>query len=678
MTDATAHALDTTGQNIFSQNQLKQMSGAIRALAMDAVQKANSGHPGMPMGMADVATVLYTSFLKFDAKHPLWPDRDRFVLSGGHGSMLLYALNYLTGYEKLTLEELKNFRQLGAITAGHPEVEQDAGIETTTGPLGQGISNAVGMALAERILNARFGEDLVSHYTYVMCGDGDLMEGISHEACSFAGHQKLSKLIMLYDDNDICIDGKTDMTFIDDTPARFKAYGWDVQTINGHDYTQIQDAITKARTTDTPSLICCKTKIGFGAPTKEGTASSHGAPLGEEEIKGARKNIDWPHAPFEIPENVISLWRSVGQSNKDELLSWRARYNESAKKQAFDKQMNKDHSAALSQVIKELKAEFAADKPKMATRKTSGKCLEKLIPALDTLIGGSADLTGSNNTKTSDSKTIDANDYSGNYIYYGVREHAMAAMMNGTALHGGIIPYAGTFLQFADYSRPAIRLAALMKQRVIHVLTHDSIGLGEDGPTHQPIEHLAALRAIPNSYVYRPCDGIETAECWELAINTQNAPSLLALTRQGLPTLCENRGSNMCSKGAYILKETGGTPEITLFASGSEVEIALKAYEHFVSRSKSVRLVSVPCMDKFFEQDESYTRELTCNNSIKVAVEAGVRQGWNRIIGPHGIFIGMNSFGASAPASILYEYFGITPTKVIEAVETALSSGNPS
>ena len=675
MTNATASALDTSSvQSPFSHDQLKKMSGAIRALSMDAVQKANSGHPGMPLGMADVATVLYSSFLKFDAKHPTWPDRDRFVLSGGHGSMLLYSLNYLTGYEKVTIEEIKSFRKLGAITAGHPEVEQDAGIETTTGPLGQGVATAVGMALAERVLNTRYGEDLVSHYTYVMCGDGDLMEGISHEACSLAGHQKLSKLILLYDDNNICIDGSTDLTFIDDTPARFKAYGWDVQTIDGHDYDQIQDAIAKAQATDTPSLICCKTKIGFGAPTKEGTSSCHGSPLGEDEIKGVRKNIDWPHAPFEVPEEVLSLWRNVGSQNKDEVLAWQSRHSESSNKQAFDKQLSGDYSDVITPVVKELKAEFAAENANIATRKTSGACLEKLVPALNTMIGGSADLAGSNKTKVKASSVVDSSNYSGNYINYGVREHGMAAVMNGLALHGGFVPYSGTFLQFADYARPAIRLAALMKQRVIHVLTHDSIGLGEDGPTHQPVEHLAALRGIPNCYVYRPCDGIETAESWELAINKKDAPSLLALTRQGLPTLCGNRADNKTAKGAYILKETetGGIPEITLFASGSEVSIANEAYEHFVAQNKAVRLVSVPCMDLLYEQDEDYIRELTCNDSIKVAVEAGIRQSWDRLIGPHGIFIGMNSFGASAPAPVLYEYFGITAKNIIKNVEQAL------
>lgn len=670
MTQAAA-PLSQAPQGI-SQPQLKMMANAIRALAMDAVQKANSGHPGMPMGMADVASVLYSKFLKFDPKKPEWPDRDRFVLSAGHGSMLLYALNYLTGYEKITLEQIKNFRQLGAITAGHPEVEHDAGIETTTGPLGQGIATAIGMALAERILNARYGNDLVSHFTYVIAGDGDMMEGISHEACSLAGHQKLSKLIVLYDDNGICIDGKTDLTFIDNTPKRFEAYGWDVQSIDGHDFAAIETAIAKAQKTDTPSLICCKTHIGFGAPTKQDSSSSHGSPLGEEEIKGARENLGWPYAPFEIPDEILSLWRGVGENGATESIAWEARFEASSYKSELNAMLKGDFDTVMAPVIADLKASFAHDRPKKATRQTSGMVLEKLVPEISALIGGSADLTGSNNTKVAVSKIVDSNDYSGNYINYGVREHGMAAAMNGMALHGGFVPYAGTFLQFADYSRPSIRLAALMKQRVIHVLTHDSIGLGEDGPTHQPVEHLAALRAIPNCYTYRPCDGIETAECWQLAIEKKDAPALLALTRQGLPTLRDNSAENLSSYGAYILKETGGAPEITLFASGSEVEIAMAAYEHFVAEHRAVRIVSVPCMDLFWEQDGEYIQNLICNNSLKIAIEAGIRQGWDRLIGGHGIFVGMDSFGASAPAEVLYEHFGITAEQVISRAEAVL------
>lgn len=681
MINATSAQQANSDNNTLSQAQLKDMSNAIRALSMDAVQKANSGHPGMPMGMADVATVLYTKFLKFDAKNPEWPDRDRFVLSAGHGSMLLYALNYLCGYEKITLEEIKNFRQLGAITAGHPEIEHDAGIETTTGPLGQGVSTAVGMALAERILNARFGNDLVDHYTYVIASDGDLMEGISHEACSLAGHQNLEKLIVLYDDNGISIDGKTDLTFIDDTPARFKAYGWDVNTVDGHDYQEIETAILDAQRTNVPSIICCKTKIGFGAPTKEGSSSSHGAPLGEDEIQGTRENIGWSHDPFVIPDDILSLWRDVGIKNNGAREFWEKKLAQNISGNSGDLSKNLgavlalDTDSVIAPVVAELKEYFGSEKPKQATRKTSGACLEKLVPICSALIGGSADLTGSNNTKVAASDVIDRSDYSGNYINYGVREHAMAAAMNGMAIHGGLVPYAGTFLQFADYSRPAIRLAALMKQRVIHVMTHDSIGLGEDGPTHQPVEHLASLRAIPNCYVYRPCDGVETAESWELAINNDSAPSILALTRQGLPTLSENRSENLSARGAYILKQTSDeTPDITLYASGSEVEIAAEAYDHFATKGLTVRLVSCPCLDLFWEQDGEYIQSIICNKSIKVAVEAGIRQSWDRLIGGHSIFIGMDGFGASAPAKDLYEHFGITANKIIQRIEKYLEN----
>ena len=668
-------AVSKQPQNMTEAN-LKTMSNTIRALAMDAVEKAKSGHPGMPMGMADVATVLYTKFLKFDPANPEWPDRDRFVLSAGHGSMLLYALNYLTGYEKITLDQIKNFRQLGAITAGHPEVEHNAGIETTTGPLGQGIATAVGMALAERILNARFGEDLVSHYTYVIASDGDLMEGISHEAASMAGHLKLAKLIVLYDDNGISIDGATELSFTEDTSARFRAYGWDVLNVNGHDFAQIESAIAAAKKSDRPSIICCKTHIGFGAPTKQGKSSSHGSPLGADEIKGARENLSWPYEPFVVPDEILGAWRAVGEKGGEAYAEWHSRYGQSERKEALDTALNPDVTKIIKPVIAEVKKTFSAEKPKMATRQTSGKVLESLVPALPALVGGSADLTGSVNTKVEASKAVSEKDYNGNYIYYGVREHGMAAAMNGMALHGGLIPYAGTFLQFSDYCRPAIRLSALMKQRVIYVMTHDSIGLGEDGPTHQPVEHLAALRAIPNLMVMRPCDGIETAECWELALNGTQTPTVLALTRQGLPTLAEDRKENLCAKGAYILKESGGEPEITFFASGSEVEIAHTAYEHFAKEGRKVRLVSVPCMELFLQQDEEHFVKLVCNSSIKVAVEAGVRQGWESLIGGHGIFVGMSGFGASAPAGELYKHFGITPEKVIEKVQNKLNRKN--
>ncbi len=651
----------------------KQMANAIRALAMDAVEKAQSGHPGMPMGMADVATVLYANFLKFDPANPEWPDRDRFVLSAGHGSMLLYAINYLTGYSEYSLDDLKNFRQLSHHhMAGHPEVNPAAGIETTTGPLGQGISTAVGMALGERIMNARFGGELVNHFTYVIASDGDLMEGISHEACSLAGHLNLNKLIVLYDDNSISIDGPTELSFSENIPQRFESYGWNSITIDGHNYAEIESAISQAQASDKPTIISCKTHIGFGAPTKQDSASSHGSPLGPDEIKGARENLGWHHAPFDIPDDVLGLWRKHCEDAASEFINWTDRLEASDQKDEFDSALNGDISATIKPIIQKLKQDFANDKPKMATRATSGKVLEALVPAIPELIGGSADLTGSNNTHVKGPAIINREGYDGQYIHYGVREHGMAAAMNGMALHGGMIPYSGTFMVFTDYCRPAIRLAALMQQRVIHVMTHDSIGLGEDGPTHQPIEHLASLRAMPNLNVFRPCDGIETAEAWEIALSTQNTPSILSLTRQGLPTLCEMREENMTAKGAYILKETSSTPEVTLFASGSEVEIAHEAYLSLEKDGVQVRLVSVPCMDLFHQQDGKYFQNLVCNSSVKIAVEAAVRQGWDGIIGGHSTFIGMNSFGASAPAPELYKHFGITPEAVIDAAKKAL------
>ncbi len=662
-----ANALKSS--SALSPENMTLMANAIRALAMDAVQKANSGHPGMPMGMADVATVLYTKFLKFDPKNPTWPDRDRFILSAGHGSMLLYALNFLTGYDKITLDEIHNFRQLHSKTPGHPEVDPECGIETTTGPLGQGISTSVGFALGEAILQSRFGRELVDHYTYVIASDGDLMEGISHEACSLAGHLKLGRLIVLYDQNSITIDGSTDLSFTENVPERFKAYGWDVQSVDGHNMTQIENAIAKAQTTDTPSLICCKTIIGFGSPNKAGKSSSHGSPLGEDEITASRQVLKWMHLPFDMPKEVLDQWRDVGAKGAADYAAWQSRFKASAKKSDFENLLKKDVSAALAPVITDLKKSFAETKPKLATRQTSGECLEKLVPAIAQLIGGSADLTGSNNTKVKASKVLDKNDYNGTYINYGVREHGMAAIMNGLALHGGVIPYAGTFLQFADYARPAIRLAALMKQRVIHVMTHDSIGLGEDGPTHQPVEHLAALRAIPNCYVYRPCDGVETAECWELALKNQTAPAILSLTRQGLPTVRDASPENKSARGAYILKDSNGAPKVTIFATGSEIEIALAAADKL---GDGTRVVSVPCMDLFFEQNAAYKASLIGNDSVKVAIEAAIRFGWDALIGHDGIFIGMKGFGDSAPAPVLYKHFGITAEAVVEAVQAAL------
>jgi len=652
----------------------KPMANAIRALSMDAVQQANSGHPGMPMGMADVATVLFAKYLKFNPAVPTWPDRDRFILSAGHGSMLLYSLLHLTGYEKMPLEALKNFRQLGHHTPGHPEVDFETGIETTTGPLGQGISNSVGFALAERILNARFSDDLVDHYTYVIASDGDLMEGISHEACSLAGHLKLGKIIVLYDDNGICIDGSTDTSFSEDTTKRFEAYGWDVQEIDGHDFAQIDQAIGNAQNTDTPSIIRCKTKIGFGAPTKEGSASSHGSPLGAEEILGARKNLGWDYPPFEIPLEIEESWSLVGQGNEQLYNEWVNRFEANRYKDQFLKVLDGDISDIIAEPIMEAKQAFAADLKPNATRKTSGKVLEYLIPALPFMIGGSADLTGSVNTKIDGPNIITAGNFDGQYIHYGVREHGMAAAMNGMALHGGVIPYSGTFLSFSDYCRPSIRLSSLMKQRVIYVMTHDSIGLGEDGPTHQPVEHVSALRTIPNLNVMRPCDGIETAECWQIALESQETPTVLSLTRQNLePARKEATQSNLCAFGGYIVSEASGEPQAVLMASGSEVEIAMKAQVSLEAQNIPTRVVSMPCMDLFEQQDAGYhAAVLGPQTAIRVAIEAGVRQSWDRWIGFNGGFVGMDSFGDSAPYEELYEHFNITPEQVEIEVKTRL------
>ncbi len=652
------------------------LANAIRFLAADAVEAANSGHPGMPMGMADVATVLFTQFLKFDARRPDWADRDRFVLSGGHGSMLLYALGYLTGYPQMTLEQLKQFRQLGSLTPGHPEHDPQIGVEMTTGPLGQGLASAVGMALAERHLNARFGDALVDHYTYVMAGDGDLMEGISHEAAALAGHLALRKMIVLYDDNGISIDGPTALSFTEDTAARFTAYGWSVQTIDGHDPAQIATAISNAHHSDKPNLICCKTTIGFGAPTKAGTAATHGSPLGATEIAGTRAALNWPHAPFEIPAAVLAEWRRVGDCGSAEVTAWEQRLASHAQREAFLHALHGDVPAAALAALTKVKEEALASKPKVATRQASGTVLATLTPVLPELVGGSADLTPSNNTRTKDMETLTKAHYSGRYIHWGVREHGMAAALNGMALHGGIIPYGGTFLSFTDYCRPAIRLTALMKQRVIYVMTHDSIGLGEDGPTHQPVEHLASLRAIPGLLVLRPCDTIETAECWEIAL-THQGPSVLVLSRQALPTARLEVGANQSAKGGYLLREAQGERKVTLLATGSEVGIALTAAELLQQEGIGTAIASLPSFELFARQPLSYREHILGPGSVRVGIEAAIRMGWDQWLGTHSDFIGMSGFGASAPADKLYAHFGITVQAVVERAKHLLASDKP-
>ncbi len=653
-----------------------ELANAIRALSMDAVQAANSGHPGMPMGMADVATVLFQDVLKFDPAAPAWPDRDRFILSAGHGSMLQYALMYLSGYEDITLDEIKQFRQLNARTAGHPEFGHARGIETTTGPLGQGLANGVGMALAERLLNARFGDDLVNHHTYVIAGDGCLMEGISQEAISFAGHLNLSKLVVLFDDNGISIDGPTSLSTSEDHTKRFEACGWNVTSINGHDPVQIAQALFSAKQSDKPTLIRCKTTIAKGAPTKAGTAASHGAPLGDEEIAGTREAMGWSHAPFEIPEEILTSWRHANDIGKPAHEAWAQRYEASSEKARFDAFLAGVNQAAVSEVVTALKKQLAESQPKEASRKSSQNVLDALHAKLDNLLGGSADLTGSNNTKAKEMAVVSAEHYEGSYIHYGIREHGMAAVMNGVALHGGFVPYGGTFLVFTDYCRPAIRLSALMQQQVIYVMTHDSIGLGEDGPTHQPIEHVASLRAMPNVNVFRPCDASETAECWELALKATDTPSILALSRQGLPHLrSQMSDENLCANGAYIMCEhSDDNPQAILLGTGSETHLCVEAAKALREKGMKVRVVSMPCWELFEAQEEAYKQEVLGDASIlKVAIEAASGFGWERYIGRDGVFIGMDGFGASAPAPELYAHFGITAEAIVEAVEKKLT-----
>ena len=651
-----------------------EMANAIRFLAVDAVEKANSGHPGMPMGMADVATVLFTRFLKFDAKAPRWADRDRFILSAGHGSMLLYALAYLTGFEDVDLDQLKNFRQLGSRTAGHPEYGHVAIAETTTGPLGQGIANAVGFALGEKMLAAHYGKDIVDHHTSVICGDGCLMEGVSQEAISIAGHHRLDKLIVLWDDNEICIDGATSLSVSDDQLARFRASGWKALRVDGHDQEAVAAAILEAQSADRPTLIACKTTIGFGAPTKAGSEKSHGSPLGAEEIAGARANLGWHYAPFEVPAHILAAWRQAGARGAAARAAWEARLGalDVEQSKAFLDRINGVIPAAVAGLAAAFKRKVVAEKPGWASRKSSLEALEVLTAAIPQLIGGSADLTHSNFTITKSTRPVTPADASGSYIHYGVREHGMAALMNGLALHGGFIPYGGTFLVFTDYARPAIRMAALMGLRVLYVMTHDSIGLGEDGPTHQPIEHLASLRAMPNLWVFRPCDAVETMEAYELALARTDGPSLLSFSRQGLPTLRTGADENLSAKGGYVLAEATGARKVTLIATGSEVTIAAKAREILEGKGIGTALVSMPCCELFDRQDEAYRRGVLGIGTVRVAVEAASPYGWERYVGDNGIVIGLSGFGASGPAEKVYQHFGITAEKVAAAAEARL------
>ena len=642
----------------------QDMANAIRALSMDAGEAAKSGPPGMPMGMADAATALFADHLKFDAAAPDWPDRDRFVLSAGHGSMLIYALLHLTGYEDMTMAQLRKFRQIGAITAGHPEVGHASGIETTTGPLGQGFANAVGMAMAETHMAARYGRDLVDHFTYAIAGDGCLMEGVSHEAASMAGHMGLGRLIVLFDDNGISIDGSTDLAVSDDTTARFAAYGWQVLAVDGHDMKAVSAAITEARAEeDKPTLIRCRTVIGYGAPTKAGTSGAHGAPLGGDEIAGTRAALGWSHEPFEIPQPIIDSWRTVGARGRAARGAWQDRHK-AADSTDFDAAMSGDFDTAINDAVQGWKTALAADPQKLATRVASQKALDAIIPACPALIGGSADLTGSNNTRAGGQDLFSRDNPAGTYVHYGVREHGMAAAMNGIALHGGAIPYGGTFLVFTDYCRPSIRLSALMKQRVIYVMTHDSIGLGEDGPTHQPVEHVAALRAIPNLLVFRPGDVVETAEAWQCALAAQVRPSVLALSRQGLAQFrLGDLTANRTAEGGYVVAGGETDRQITIIATGSEVGLALAARDQLAGDGISAAVVSVPCMELLREQDAA-TRDAILGSCPRIAIEAGIRQPWDWMLRDGDDFIGMDGFGASGPGGALFEHFGITSEAV--------------
>ncbi len=652
--------------------QDKTLANAIRFLSADAVQAANSGHPGMPLGMADVATVLFSKHLKFDASQPDWADRDRFVLSAGHGSMLLYSLLYLTGYPEMTLEQIKNFRQMGSITAGHPEYGHAPGIETTTGPLGQGLAMAVGLALGERMANARYGDDLVNHNTYVIAGDGCLMEGISQEAISFAGHQGLSKLIVLWDDNAITIDGSTDVSTSEDQLKRFEAAGWATLSVDGHDMAAIDAALTQAKTSDKPTLIACKTVIGWGAPTLAGTAKTHGAPLGAEEIAGMREALGWAGEAFETPAEVLDDWRAIGARGQSDFAAWSERFANASQdlRDAWQAAYGAGDTSGLNDAIVAHKKALAKDMPKVATRKASEDTLNAIADVVPGFVGGSADLTGSNNTKAKSQEPIQKGAYGGAYVHYGVREFAMGAIMNGLALHGGFRPYGGTFLVFSDYMRPAMRLAALMGTPVIYVLTHDSIGLGEDGPTHQPVEHVASLRAIPNLQVWRPADALETAEAWQAALANTSGPSVLALSRQGLPALrASSKKENLTAKGGYILTGDKSERDITLMATGSEVALAVAAAEKLAEKNIKATVVSMPCLEAFDAQRSSFQLDVLGDAPV-LAIEAGIDQGWYKYADD---VVCMESFGASAPAGELFKHFGFTADNVAARAEQLIA-----
>ena len=654
---------------------LNQLANAVRFLSIDAVQKANSGHPGMPMGMADVATVLYKYHLRFNPKNPNWINRDRFILSAGHGSMLLYSLLYLTGYDSVRIEDIKNFRQLKSICAGHPEFKKGSGIETTTGPLGQGLGNAVGMAIAEEILKKKFGTNIINNKTYVIASDGDLMEGISHEVMSLAGHLKLKNLIVFFDNNQISIDGSTALSVSDNYKKRFEGYGWNYLEINGHNEKQISNAISKALKSKKPSLISCKTIIGYGSPNKSGKSSSHGSPLGDDEIILARKKLKWKHKPFEIPKEILSEWRKIGLKGEKLESKWRdslKKKNPEIRKEL--KEIYTDSSITkLEKLINNEKSKYFDSKPSLATRQCSSKTIESITSVIPQLIGGSADLSGSNNTKTVNSKIINSKNFNGNYIHYGVREHGMAAIMNGLALYGGLIPYGGTFLIFSDYCKPSIRLSALMGLRVIYIFSHDSIGLGEDGPTHQPIEQLSGLRAIPNLNVFRPADINVTLECWEIALKSNNTPSAIVLSRQKLPYLNQEISSkNKCESGAYTVKVTSHDSNVVLVASGSELELALKVQKSLKENKIDSKVVSMPCMELFDKQPKKYKEEVFDENSIIFTLEAGSISSWQKYKGNRGYNFGIDNFGESAPYKKIYEHFGLTEDNILNAIQNHL------